>query len=114
MGRGAYDTAMVPDWMEMVEKMLKGDKSASSGPPMKLEAKVAAERRRRDIWNYKHGFDGSRATVAEREGEEKRKQTFLEEARLLQPKSWTGKPKPPPKPRVTVLQRLRNALSSTP
>lgn len=114
MGRGAYDTAITPNWMEMLEKMLKGEKPASLGPQKKLEAKVAAERRRRDIWNYKHGFDGSRATVAEREGEEKRKQTFLEEARLLQPKDWGAKPKPPPKPRVTVLQRLRNALSSSP
>lgn len=34
------------------------------------------ERRRRDLWNYRYGFDGAKATEAERTAETQRRRLY--------------------------------------
>lgn len=65
MGRRAYDT----------DHVIKKKKP----PPIGLEAeRIARERHRRNLWHYKYGFNGLKASRKEREAEEKRRSGFDE------------------------------------
>ena len=98
MGRGAYDT-VTPHPLNYVKALLEKKPSRFATSQKDAEAQIAAERQRRDMWHYEHGFEGEKATE-ERQAEESRRDRFLEETQhLVSRQGLVPKPKPPPKPR---------------
>ena len=61
-----------------VEKQRTGSRSRTIDQKAFFET---AERRRRDAWNFKYGYDGSAASAEERSAEKERKRLYDERSR---------------------------------
>lgn len=58
------------------DRRLIGQSKEANNNSTKVEKLRAEEERRRNVWNYRHGFQGSKTTAIERELEKQRREQF--------------------------------------
>lgn len=93
MGRGAFDTSP-PFFKKPVFGIRYHFLSIRGVEESKVDRIIQGERGRRSLWHHQFGFDGARASMAEREAEERRKEVFQNQIKAMERKQL-----PPPKPK---------------